>query len=114
MPSSESIFTKFIADTLEHEPKVSPQIDPKSQPLGRLLYWLTHHWKKPTITLQNIYQFGPREIRNRKSAIDVAETLAQRGFLLPIQGHRIDRKEWLIVRETEQTDAPLKNAVSKP
>jgi hypothetical protein len=111
MPNSESVFTKFL-DVEKEPPKIIPQIDPKSQPLGRLLYWLTHHWKKPTISVRDICVYGPYNNRDRESAIDLADTLAQRGFLLPIRGHRIDRREWLIVRQTEQIGTVPKNGGS--
>jgi hypothetical protein len=104
MPTNESVFARYIADSLEKgrlEPKISPPTNLKSLPAGRLLYWLTHHWKKATISVRDICVYGPQITRNRKSAIDLAETLAQRGFLLPIRTHRIDRKVWLIVRGTE-------------
>jgi hypothetical protein len=104
---SQSVFAECIADSLkQHEPKISPPTNLKSLPAGRLLYWLTHHWKKATISVREICVYGPQITRNRKSAIDLAETLAQRGFLLPIRTHRIDRKVWLIVRETEQIGTP--------
>jgi hypothetical protein len=108
MTSMTSVFTKHIADTLEkHEPpKTSSQIDPKSQPLGRLLYWLTHHWKKDVISVREICWRGPQATRDRKNAIAVSEILAQRGWLLPIPAHRHDRKVWKIIRETGQINAP--------
>jgi hypothetical protein len=82
MPS-ESIFTKFIADTLEREPKVTPPTNLEFLPAGKLLNWLLHHWKKPTVTTRELCQFGPRP-REWKEVVGLAEALAKQGWLLPM------------------------------
>jgi len=64
----------------------------------KLLDWLLTHWNKPTVTARDIYRVGPNSIRNRKSAIDLAEILAKHGWLVPLKVHRRDMKEWQIVR----------------
>jgi hypothetical protein len=64
----------------------------------KLLDWLLTHWNKPTVTARDIYRVGPNSIRNRKSAIDLAEILAKHGWLVPLKVRRRDMKEWQIVR----------------
>jgi hypothetical protein len=62
----------------------------------RLLDWLQHKWPQPTIRAQNIYQYGPRPIRDKKSALKAAEILEKRGWLIPLRGRRYDTKRWQI------------------
>jgi hypothetical protein len=102
--NEKSVFSQFI-DSPER-PEISPPADLRSLPVGQLLYWLTNNWKKSTVSIRDLCVFGPRVTRNRKNATDLAETLAKRGFLLPIRAHRIDRRVWLVVRETEQMGGP--------
>ena len=89
MPS-ESIFAKFITD-LEKEPT---EVDPAI----KLLEWLTYHWTKPTVTVRNICQFGPRPNRDLESVLGLTEILVQRGKLIPIKTPRHDSREWHVVR----------------
>jgi|SRR5215813_1105900 len=96
-----SVFRKHIADSLEKERRERPPTNLKYQPAGRLLNWLTNYWTEPTISLKQICWRGPVEARKRKSAIDLAETLAQRGFLIPVRGYEHRSKVWKIVRETK-------------
>ena len=69
----------------------------KSSQLEKLLTWLTRHWTKNTITLREIYDFGPRP-RDRKRAIELTEILAKNGWIVPRKTWRRDRFEWEIIR----------------
>jgi hypothetical protein len=66
-----------------------------------MLDWL-QRWNKPTVCLQDICQYGPHRIRNRRIALDTAGILVGAGWLVPIEtrlpnsGKR--RFEWQIVR----------------
>jgi len=92
MPSSESIFAKYI-DDLEKEPN---EIDPAI----KLLEWLNRKWSKSTLTLRDIYTCGPSFLRDdRESAFNLAKVLTQRGNLVPLKAHRSDRRLWHVVRE---------------
>ena len=55
-------------------------------------------WTKPSVKVRDICQFGPRPVRNRKAATTMAETLAEHGWLTPLNTHRYDKREWKIVR----------------
>ena len=71
---------------------------------GRLLNWLLNYWDADTISAKQIYTFGPRPIKNSKEAINAAEILVQRGWLIPTRTHRIDRRMWRIIRENKPTE----------
>jgi len=75
-----------------------PPTPPPTTPLaaGRLLGWLQNNWKEPVIRARDIQRLGPRSIRNRKSAIEMAEVLVRRGGLTPMKTHRHDAKWWRI------------------
>jgi hypothetical protein len=61
-----------------------------------LLDWLAK-WQKPIITARDIYTYGPNSIRDKDSAIALAEVLAEHGHLTLITTGRPDRKKWRIV-----------------
>ena len=52
-------------------------------PAQKLLDWLLRDWTKPTISARDIYTYGPNSIRDRESAIDLAEILVKHGWLVP-------------------------------
>jgi hypothetical protein len=67
----------------------SPQIE-------RLLDWLVTRWGKPTVTARDICIYGPRP-RDKKTAVSLAQTLVDRGWLARIETDRHDKREWRIV-----------------
>jgi hypothetical protein len=71
----------------------------KTQPAQLLLDWLLQHWTKPTICTRDIRAYGPNSIRDEKTTIDSAETLAKHGWLIPLKAHRHDRRVWQIVQK---------------
>jgi hypothetical protein len=79
------------------EPKVVNQ--PDKDPAQRLLDWL-QRWNKPTVSMRQICQFGPRPIRDRKSVISATEVLVKTNWLIPIKTTRRDTREWEITRKT--------------
>jgi len=70
----------------------------KDDPAQRLLSWLPR-WPKPTITVRQIRVYGPRCLRDRRSAIDSAEILVANGWLIRIRPSRPDTYAWQIVRK---------------
>jgi hypothetical protein len=69
----------------------------------KALDWLACGWKEPAISLPDLYQKGPLEIRNAKTAKSVAATLQDHAWLVPIpQGAVVAgsqrREAWRIVR----------------
>ena len=68
----------------------------------RVLDWLHRHWGRDLISLPDIYQRGPRPIRDKRKAQEIARILQEHGWLIPQDGgadlsgvHR--RQVWLIV-----------------
>jgi hypothetical protein len=62
-----------------------------------LLDWLAK-WQKPIVTARDIYTYGPNPIRDKDSAVALAEVLAGHGHLIPIKTGQRNRKKWQIVR----------------
>src|SRR5262245_36109015 len=77
---------------------IVPPSDHKSPPLEKTLDWLVNRWPKPTIRAREIHQFGPPAARNHKSAIAMAESLAESGWLRRIPTRRHNMREWEIIR----------------
>src|SRR5215831_10211812 len=70
----------------------------KRLPAQKLLDW-PPHWAHPTVSARDIYMYGPRSIRVRESAIDLAGILVGHGWLIPNKTRRRDMREWQIVRK---------------
>jgi hypothetical protein len=82
---------------------IVPQATQKDPPLERLLDWVVNSWPRPVIDVRSICTYGPRP-RNRKKAIELAETLAANGWLEPLKPHRRDRRVWRIARGPAQSE----------
>jgi hypothetical protein len=83
----------FIARAIE------PPEEPPQQPshAQKMLIWIQHKWDKPVIRTRDIYRHGPRPLRNdRKNALEAAEILERRGWLVPLKAPRRDVKRWQI------------------
>ena len=105
-----SVFSKYLGDEPEKEsppvtvprgPLLQPVVPPtdhNSPPVERLLDFLVNRWRKPEIRLNEIRQFGPWPIRDRKSALALAEVLVAHGWLKPVKAWRYDIKMWTVVR----------------
>ena len=91
-PSPEIIRMGPAAATL-------PPAGPKAHPAEKFLSWLLNHWTKPTISLREICRHGPSDTRNWESAMDLAETLVQRGWFIRRETQRRDMRVWQILRE---------------
>jgi hypothetical protein len=71
----------------------------------RLLGWLHDKWSKPVISLPDIYQLGPGEIRELATAKRMVAILVEHGWLEEIEGGAVvagvrRRGAWRIVRES--------------
>jgi hypothetical protein len=111
--NERSVFSKYIAEgaSEKEQPPVTiprgpllrpivPSTDYNSPPVERLLDFIVNRWPKPAIRVREICQFGPNPIRDRKSALALAEILAQNGWLKPLPPtHQYNEKIWRIVRE---------------
>jgi hypothetical protein len=78
------------------EPTSSPTPLPTPPAVRELLDWLQHRWTKPTIRARDIYRYGPHRARGREGAIEIAESLAKGGWLIPLKADRRDVKRWQI------------------
>jgi hypothetical protein len=79
----------------------------KLPPAQLLLSWLLYDWPQSTVTLRDICNLGPNSIRDKESALSLAEILTQLGWLSPLQARRRDTKKWKIVKDPP-TERPLK------
>ena len=71
----------------------------KLPPAQKLLDWLQHEWTKDSVSARDIYTFGPRSIRDRQSATDLAGILVKHGWLIPIKTRQQNMDKWQIVRK---------------
>jgi hypothetical protein len=71
----------------------------KLPPAQKLLDWLQHEWTKDTVSARDIYTYGPRSIRDRQSATDLAGILVKHGWLIPIKTRQQNMEKWRIVRK---------------
>jgi hypothetical protein len=73
-----------------------------SSPIEKLLDWLVNYWPEPTITAQKIYTYGPNCVRDKKTTLSLAQSLVERGWLVPLHPHNVtgrrrrDKREWKI------------------
>jgi uncharacterized protein DUF3987 len=63
----------------------------------KLLDWLVKDWRKPTVAAREIYTFGSNAIRDRETALALANILVEHGWLKPLPTKRRDQKEWQIL-----------------
>jgi len=74
-----------MTDLFERLDQGRPAPEPKSvsqpgkDPAQRLLDWL-QTWRKPTVRAADILIYGPRIVRNQKSAANATEILVKRGL----------------------------------
>ena len=88
-----SVFAVYV----EKAPAPSEPMPQTTPPeVRKLLNWLQNNWRKPTIHIKMIYQFGPTATRNKKSALKATEILERRGWLIPLKSQRYDGKKWQI------------------
>ena len=80
------------------EPEQKPVSQPGKDSAQRLLDFL-QRWPKPTISPRDIRVYGPNSLRDKKSAVDAAETLVRNGWLVPIKTRRHSERAWQIIRK---------------
>jgi hypothetical protein len=80
-----------VEETINHPRWNPPTAD-------RLLDWLLTRWEKDTVTVREIRAYGPSSIRDKNTAFSLAQTLVERGWLIPAKGWRLDMRVWRIVR----------------
>jgi hypothetical protein len=73
----------------------------KHKLIERLLDWLMNRWVGDSVTAFQIRHHGPYPFRPPASstlAVDIAEELVARGWLMAVKPRRRDSKEWKIAR----------------
>src|SRR5262245_51388026 len=85
--------TFLLAGDPEPETKQPPK-----DPAQVLLTWL-QRWPSNLITSKQIYQFAPRSIRNRETAIRSAQTLVECGWLTVLKPRQRNYRIWQIHRK---------------
>ena len=78
---------------------IIPLAHRKSAPSEKLLEWLVNYWPKPTVTLRDIYSYGPNCARDPMDRANLIGTLTEYGWLVPVQAWRRDMKKWRVIRE---------------
>jgi hypothetical protein len=107
--SGSSFFARYIDSPKKERPEepsivqkgphpIIPPTDNKSPPIEKLLDWIINRWPGASVNTRNIMQFGPGCLRDRKSAIAQAETLARYGWLTPLKTHQHRGRAWQIIR----------------
>jgi hypothetical protein len=107
--SDGSVFTKLIDEPKKDRPlepdivRRGPQFlvpPPHRQfaPTEILVAWLINHWTRPTITLRDIYSYGPNCARDPTNRINLIGALTEYGWLTPVRAWRRDQKKWRVVR----------------
>lgn len=91
------LFEKLAQGRPAQEPSTAPIPQPISATARELLEWLQHTWKKPTIRTREIYRHGPAPVRwDKERALEAAEILTKRGWLLPVKARQRNVKRWQI------------------
>jgi hypothetical protein len=79
------------------------RIPPELQSAERVRAWLVTDWAEPSVSLPDLYQRGPREIRTAEKARKVVAVLEDRGWLTRLKegatiGETFRREAWTINR----------------
>ena len=69
---------------------------PTSWAARELLNWLQNVWNKPTVRANDIRQFGPNCIRDRKIILNATEFLERYGWLAPMKTRQHNMKLWQV------------------
>ena len=91
-----NLFEKLARGRPPQEPASTPTPEPTPPAVRELLDWLRRTWDQPTIRARDIYRYGPCRTRGREHALQTAEILEKRGWLIPLKDRRRDVKKWQI------------------
>jgi hypothetical protein len=88
---------------VQSKPVQQPKPQQRQKPplIQTLLEW-TQNWTRPTVGVRDIVLYGPNPLRNRELAMELANTLAQCGWLIRVKS-RCDTRIWKIVRGPTQS-----------
>ena len=87
---------------------IIPPTYSRSSPSEKLLAWLVNYWGKPTITLRDIYSYGPNCARDPADRASLIETLTEYGWLVPAEAWRRDMRKCGL-SESRVTDRPRRS-----
>jgi hypothetical protein len=103
-PSTEEAPVMSLLEQLEKERPLPPPIDERDTPLERLERFL-RRWRRPVISLRDLYTHGPKRDRNKQRALSLAQILVQQGVLVPIVPRRRDVVKWKVVPKGQRPTA---------
>jgi hypothetical protein len=87
------VMNPFATHASEKKPLIRINRTHEVPPAQRLMAWLPH-WRKPTISVNDVRVYGPTSIRDPKVAAAAIEVLADYGWLVPVMAPRRDAKWW--------------------
>jgi hypothetical protein len=112
-PSTEEAAAVSLLERLEKERPLPPPIDERDTPIERLQKWL-RRWRRPTVSLRDLYTHGPHSDRDKQTALNLAQILVQQGVLIPIVARRRDVQKWKIVPKSQRPTALTAHPPSQP
>ena len=104
-PTEEATPVANIFQRLDKGQQPPPTEEASKRPprdLERLTNWLINNWTKDTITAREIYMYGPCSIRDKRTTLNLAEILVERGQLVPTKPRRHDMHEWQIAAKRSE------------
>jgi hypothetical protein len=79
-------------------PSPAPTEPAREDQTTMLLEWLVRFWTRPSITLRDFHRSAPHSLRDKETILDLTQNLAKRGWLIPQETRRRDKREWKIAR----------------
>jgi hypothetical protein len=105
--------TTSLLEILDKERPLPPPIDERDTPIERLQKFL-RRWRRPVVTLRDLYTHGPHCDRDKQTVLDLAQTLVQQGVLIPIVARRRDVMKWKIVPKGQRPAALTTHPPARP
>src|SRR6478672_5603751 len=97
-----SLFERLVQGRPPEETAPRPTPKPDSWGVNQVLHWLQYGWDKPTISSSELYRQGPLPVRgDRARALEIADQLERRGYLIPIRAKQYRTKRWQIALQPD-------------
>lgn len=93
-----TLFEKLGPPPAEAAPP-KEQIKQPVDNLEKILDWLINRWTKDTVTLRDIFAYGPYPARNKEAALSLMQILSTRGWVIPTKSNQYRSKRWKISRK---------------
>jgi len=82
----------------QKRPQPTPPEATREDPTTVLLEWLIRFWTRPSITLRDFHRSAPHSLRDKETILNLTQNLVKRGWLIPQETWRRDKREWKIAR----------------